>query len=57
MQGKIVHERATRELLSIFKLEDCGLEHILSQSTWKGLLNGCVILTSDSSNSSYLVSI
>lgn len=33
MQGKIVHERTTRELLSIFKLEDCGLEHILSHST------------------------
>lgn len=58
MQGKIVHERATCEPLNIFKLEECGPEGLLNQSTWKGmLLNGCVTLTSDSSSSSYLVGI
>lgn len=37
-------------------LEECGLEDILNQSLWKGLLpNGCIILISDSSNSPYLV--
>lgn len=33
MQGKIVRKKATCELLSIFKLEERGLEDILNQST------------------------